>query len=77
MVKVPGSQCRRSGFYLVRELDPIHHNLSLPGSAKLINKASQVVLMVKDPSANSGDIRDEGSIPGLGRFPGEGNGNTL
>ena len=63
--------------YLVRELDPIHHNLSLPGSAKLINKASQVVLVVKDPPANSGDIRDEGSIPGLGRFPGEGNGNTL
>ena len=27
---------------------------------------SQVVLVVKNPSANAGDIRDEGSIPGGG-----------
>ena len=33
--------------------------------------------MVKNPSADAGDIRDTGSIPGLGRFPGEGNGNPL
>ena len=26
--------------------------------------------MVKSPPANAGDIRDEGSIPGLGRCPG-------
>ena len=25
--------------------------------------------MVKNPLANAGDIRDVGSIPGLGRFP--------
>ena len=31
---------------------------------------SQVVLVVKNPPANSGDIRDTGSIPGLGRSPG-------
>ena len=29
--------------------------------------------MVKHPSANAGDIRDLGLIPGLGRSPGEGN----
>ena len=29
--------------------------------------------MVKNPPANAGDIRDVGSIPGLGRSPGEGN----
>ena len=29
--------------------------------------ASQVVLVVKNPRANAGDIRDEGSIPGSGR----------
>ena len=29
------------------------------------------------PPANTGDIRDKGSIPGLGRSPGEGNGNPL
>jgi len=34
--------------------------------------ASQVVLGV-----NAGDIRDVGSIPGLGRSPGERNGNPL
>ena len=33
--------------------------------------------MVKNPPANTGDIRDGGSIPGLGRSPGEGNGNPL
>ena len=33
--------------------------------------------MVKDPLANAGDIRDAGSIPGLGRSPGGGHGNPL
>ena len=33
--------------------------------------------MVKDPSANVGDIRDVGSVPGLGRSPGERRGNPL
>ena len=37
----------------------------------------QVVLVVKDLSANVGDVRDVGSIPGLGRSPGEGHGNPL
>ena len=32
--------------------------------------------MVKNPSANAGDARDVGSIPGLGRVPGVGNGKT-
>jgi len=39
--------------------------------------ASQVALVVKNPPANAGDIRDMSSIPGLGRLPGEGNGNPL
>ena len=39
--------------------------------------ASQVVLMVKNPPANAGDIRDAGLIPGLGRSPGGGHGNSL
>ena len=34
-------------------------------------------LVVKNPSAKAGDVRDAGSIPRLGRFPGEGNGNPL
>ena len=32
--------------------------------------ASQVALVVKNPPANAGDIRDAGSIPELGRSPG-------
>ena len=39
--------------------------------------ASQVALMVKNPPANAGDIRDAGSIRGSGRSPGGGNGNLL
>ena len=39
--------------------------------------ASQVVLGVKNPAANVGDVRDTSSIPGLGSSPGEGNGNPL
>ena len=33
--------------------------------------------MVKNPSASAGDIKDLGSIPGLGRSPGGGHGNPL
>ena len=36
-----------------------------------------MVLVVKNPSANAGDVRDVGSIPGSGRSSGEGNGNPL
>ena len=39
--------------------------------------ASQMALVVKNPSASAGDIRDTGSIPKLGRSPREGNGNPL
>ena len=42
-----------------------------------IYMASQVVPVVKNLPANAGDARDTGSIPGLGRSPGEGNGNPL
>ena len=43
----------------------------------LILGASQVVLVVKNPPANAGDIRDVGSIPGSGRSPGGEHGNPL
>ena len=33
--------------------------------------------VVKNMTSNVGDARDLGSIPGLGRLPGEGNGNPL
>ena len=38
---------------------------------------SQVALVVKNPHANRGDVRDTDSILGLGRSPGGGHGNTL
>ena len=34
-------------------------------------------LVVKNPPANASDSRDVSLIPGLGRSPGEGNGNPL
>ena len=36
-----------------------------------------MALVIKNPPANTGDIRDESSIPRLGRPPGEENGNPL
>ena len=38
---------------------------------------SQVVLVVKNTPASTGDARDMGSIPGLGRPSGGGNDNPL
>ena len=37
----------------------------------------QVVVEVKNPPSNAGEIRDIGSVPGSRRFPGEGHGNPL
>ena len=42
-----------------------------------LNRASQVALVGKNPPASAGDIRDMGSVPGLGRSPGGGHGNPL
>ena len=39
--------------------------------------ASQVALVVKNPPANAGDIRDVGSIPVLGGSSGGGHGTPL
>ena len=46
------------------------YNLNIVGD-------SQVVLVVKNLPANAGEESDMGLIPGLGRFPGVGNGNPL
>ena len=42
-----------------------------------IVRASQVVLVIKNLPVNTGDVRDRGLIPGLGRSPRGGNGNPL
>ena len=39
--------------------------------------APQVALVLKNPPANAGDVRETGSIPGLGRSSGGGHGNPL
>ena len=36
-----------------------------------------MVLVVRNPAANAGDVRDTGPIPGSGRSPGGGNDNPL
>ena len=36
-----------------------------------------MMLMVRDLSANAENIRERGSVPGSGRFPGGGHGNPL
>ena len=38
---------------------------------------SQVALLAKNLPANAGDLRDLGSVLGLGRSPGGGHGNSL
>ena len=38
---------------------------------------TQMALVGEDPPANVGDVRDPGLIPGLGRSPGGGHGNSL
>ena len=58
------------------------HILSTPSSWNLHlgvfeAGASQVVLVIKNPHVNAGDIRDTGSIPWSARSPGGGNGNPL
>ena len=49
-------------------------SIFLPSSS---TGASQVLLVVKNPPAISGVIRDTGWIPESGRSPGGGNGNPL
>ena len=41
------------------------------------DRVSQVIQTVKNLPASEGDVRDAGSIPGLGRSPGGGHGNPL
>ena len=47
------------------------------GCLLAVDGVSQVALVVKNPLANAGDIRNVGSKPGLGRFPGGNHGSPL
>ena len=64
--------------YTQRKCNYLHCKLDSPNSEVLEDKrVSQVVLVVKNPPASAGDIRDTGSIPGSGRSPGGRHGNPL
>ena len=54
--------------------DPCSHVIFL---LMIQTGASQEPLVVKNPLANAGDIRDTGLIPGSGRSSGGGHGNPL
>ena len=67
-------------------LSPWWWKISVPGhtliscdmcSGRDTTGASQAALVVKNPPANAGGIRDVVSIPGLGRSPGGGHGKPL
>ena len=45
--------------------------------SKIIIVSKIMALVVKNPPANAGDVRDTGLIPGLGRSPGEESGYPL
>ena len=47
------------------------------GETWLLPGTSQVVLLVKNVPADARGLRDLGSIPGLGKSPGQGNGSPL
>ena len=54
----------------------LHHSSCFKYPSDVLG-ASQVALEVKSPSASAGDIRNAGSVPGLGRSPAEGHSNPL
>ena len=64
-----------------RQKQQLVHHLNLePWSILnqfLCPRASQLVAVIKNPQANAGDARDEGSIPGSERSLGVGNGNPV
>ena len=72
----PGSHLKYSCEILINSLINSHflatyHCLR---SCKLKNSRT---LVVKNPSANARDVRDAGSVAGLGKSPGGGHGNSL
>ena len=46
-------------------------------SPRACSKYNLVALVVRNAPAKVGDVRDEGSVSGLGRSPGRGHGNPL
>ncbi|KAB0358302.1 hypothetical protein FD754_002458, partial [Muntiacus muntjak] len=74
---------RRSNLFTSRKgSDPDKEKKGLESRADSIGSGraipiKQVVLVVKNPSPDAGDIRNSGSIPGSGGSPGGGNGSPF
>ena len=51
--------------------------LGIEPESPTLEDASKLTLGVKNPTANAGDLREVGLMPGLGRSPGGGHGNPL
>ena len=67
----------RPGVLQSMGLQRIGHNWDTELNWMVIFRASQVMLVVKNPPANAGDARDVGSIPGSERSSERGNGNLF
>ena len=63
-------------FYLLRSVSLFFMAIKV-GLYSGLFRAFQVALVVKNPPANAGDIRDMSSIPESGRAPGGGHGNPF
>ena len=63
--------------FLLQHKNEKTYLLNLSKSKIQVCWASQAALVVKNPPADAGGIRDTGSIPGWGRAPGRGHGNPL
>ena len=68
---------RLSEWPLAPKLVSAQISATFNGSLVHSGGASQVALVIKNPPANAGDIRDAGSIPMSERSPGGGHGNSL
>ena len=71
--------CRQRCFMLYKRKWDLRRGLmtTQEGQRLLRSQPIQVVLVVKNLLDNTGDLRDTGSIPGLGRSPGGGHSNPL
>ena len=74
-----GGASTRPG-YKSREGSPkasLHPAVARRGSSNLAPSTTTSICLGKESACNPGDTADAGSIPGSGRSPGEGNGNSL
>ena len=66
-----------SQVFFVKNIRSSHGNADFKCLCVALLGLARLRLMVKNPPANAGNLRDEGSILGSGRPPGEENGNPL